>query len=627
MSDRVEVEPSAGGDATVDLAAVLDGVPDGMIVIDAGGRCRYLNPAAGALLGRAPGELPGRPVWENLPDGLRLRLERAGDAALSSGRPGRIVAEHARRRIWLEFRLLPGDAELVILLRDVTEEQRAHDELVEHLDRNFEAERIIGFGVWRWEISTGRVRWSDQLHRIYGLQPGEFAGTVEAFLAYVHPEDRDRIWANIARSIETMDPFVFEERITRPDGETRVLLSKGRVVTDAGGKPEALVGVCHDVTDRARVEHALGASDRRMRAIMEHSPSIISVKDLSGRYLMSNAESGRILGMAAEEIIGKHCEDIFPREIAEAQRAADRRAASEGGSVSDELVLMRNGEPRRYMTSTFVLPDEDGFPLETCTIATDVTERHDYESSRRRRLECADEIASALDEHRMLAYGQPIIDLSNGRQNATELLVRMRTTGENAEVLLPAHFLPDAERFGLIQLIDVWMVRQATRLPGSAPLQINLSAVTMCDTEARDEIVAVLEAAPQSARRIVFEITETAATTYLEAAAAFAHEIARLGGRLALDDFGTGFGSFTYLRTLPLSCLKIDASFVQGMADSLDDRRVVKSIIGIAEQFDLATIAEGVENEVTLELLRELGADYAQGYHLGRPAPLTGEGR
>jgi EAL domain-containing protein (putative c-di-GMP-specific phosphodiesterase class I) len=110
--------------------------------------------------------------------------------------------------------------------------------------------------------------------------------------------------------------------------------------------------------------------------------------------------------------------------------------------------------------------------------------------------------------------------------------------------------------------------------------------------------------------------------THLEAAREFAADISALGCGLALDDFGTGFGSFTYLRTLPLSYLKIDISFVRSLLDSNDDRRIVQSIISIADRFDLRTIAEGVEDAATLKLLRELGADYAQGFHLGRPAPL-----
>jgi len=198
----------------------------------------------------------------------------------------------------------------------------------------------------------------------------------------------------------------------------------------------------------------------------------------------------------------------------------------------------------------------------------------------------------------------------------------MRTPGDRAEVLTPDRFLVAAERFGLVQLIDIWMVRRALTLPPSLVPQVNLSAITMCDPNARREIIALLVSAPQAASRIVFEITETAAAQHLDAARAFAQDVDRLGCRLALDDFGTGFGSFTYLRALPLSYIKIDLSFVRGLVESLDDRRVVQSIIGIAEQFDLTTIAEGVEDHATLELLRELGANYAQGFHLGRPAPL-----
>ena len=111
----------------------------------------------------------------------------------------------------------------------------------------------------------------------------------------------------------------------------------------------------------------------------------------------------------------------------------------------------------------------------------------------------------------------------------------------------------------------------------------------------------MLAAAPDAARKLVFEITETAAVTQLEAARNFAADVCALGCGLALDDFGTGFGSFTYLRTLPLSYLKIDVSFVRSLLDSNDDRRIVQSIISIAERFGLRTIAEGVENAETLD--------------------------
>jgi PAS domain S-box-containing protein len=485
-----------------------------------------------------------------------------------------------------------------------------------------EAERIVGFGVWRWELESGRVLWSDELHRIYGLEPGTFVGTVDGFMSFLHPDDRDRIWGHIEEALAKVEPFVFEERIVRADGKPRVLLSQGRPIADDDGRVRALVGVCQDVTERVEAERALGLSERRMRAIIDYTPSVVAVKDLDGRYLMTNAETGRLVGVPPDELVGRECVELFPT-IADQLRANDRLAAAEMEPVYDETVLERDGEERTYLTVTFALPDDAGRPVETCTIATDVTERKERESERRERRAWQDRIGEALRDGLMAVFAQPVVELATGERSWCELLVRMRSR-DGESLLPPGAFLPAAERYGLIQAIDIWMVQQALALPAEVSPEVNMSAVTLCDAEAREQIVALLESHPDAARRLVFEITETAAADHLQAARQFAAELTRLGCGLALDDFGTGFGSFTYLRALPLRYLKIDASFVCDLERSKDDRRVVQSIIGIAQQFDLLTIAEGVETEANLRLLRELGADYAQGFHLGHPAPLPG---
>lgn len=496
------------------------------------------------------------------------------------------------------------------------------DGLHEYAERMSEAERIACFGVWRWDLLTGSVRFSDELQRMYGLQPGTFPGTADAFLAYVHPDDREQVSVVIDQAVRGLDAFMFEERIVRADGTQRVLLSRGRVLADEDDYATALVGVCHDVTERVEAESALGHSERRMRAIIDYSPSIVAVKDLEGRYLMTNAETSRITGGSPDEIIGRLCSDVFP-EVSAQLRANDHKAIADSEVVYDETVLTLGGEPRTYETVTFALPDNAGLPVETCTIGTDVTERKERESERRERRDWQTRIASAISDDRLVVYSQPVVDLQTGAAEWCELLVRMRPADRSAPLLQPAAFLPAAERFGLIQAIDTWMVRQALSLPATPAPEVNLSAVTLCDTTARQEIVALLEGAPEAARRIVFEITETASIDHLVAACDFAEKLTSLGCGVALDDFGTGFGSFTYLRALPLRYLKIDRSFVLGLVSSDDDQRVVQSIVAIARQFGLRTIAEGVEDQPTLDLLGELGADYVQGFHLGRPEPVS----
>jgi PAS domain S-box-containing protein len=496
--------------------------------------------------------------------------------------------------------------------------QRLEAQLREHAERMAEAERVADFGVWRWELATDEVRWSDQLHRIYGIAPGEFAGPVEDFIGRLHPDDRDRIGGHIQHALESLEPFAFEERIVHPDGSVRVLLSQGRAVPGPDGRAAALVGVCHDVIARAAAQSALGLSERRMRAILDHSPSAVAVKDLEGRYRMANAECGRVLGVEPDELIGHDCHEHLDDELADRLRANDQLAAALGEPVHEEMTLVRDGEPRTFMMTTFALPDPAGHPVETCTIGTDVTERKELEDVRLQRKAWQDRIESAIDEDRLLAYAQPIVELASGDSRRCELLVRMR---EGDEILQPLSFLPAAERFGLIRAIDFWMVGQAIRLAPELAPEVNLSAISLCDTRVRDEIVELLSAAPEAARAIVFEITETAAAEHLDSARAFADAVTALGCGMALDDFGTGVGSFTYLRDLPLRYLKIDTTFVRDAVRSEGDRRIVQSIIGVARQFGLQTIAEGVEDAETLEFLRTAGADHAQGFHLGRPKP------
>jgi EAL domain-containing protein (putative c-di-GMP-specific phosphodiesterase class I) len=188
-------------------------------------------------------------------------------------------------------------------------------------------------------------------------------------------------------------------------------------------------------------------------------------------------------------------------------------------------------------------------------------------------------------------------------------------------------FLPEAERYGLIGIVDRWMTMEAVALArGGRPVEVNLSARSISDEALTAAIAKDLESAGRSARSVVFEITETAALENLDAARDFALQLTALGCRFALDDFGTGYGSLTYLRHLPLEFLKIDASFVRDLTRSDGDQAMVRSIVAIAREFRLRTVAEGVEDESTLRMLSEFGVDHVQGFLIGRPRPLTAAG-
>ena len=226
------------------------------------------------------------------------------------------------------------------------------------------------------------------------------------------------------------------------------------------------------------------------------------------------------------------------------------------------------------------------------------------------------------DEH-LLAYSQPILDHRRGEIVQEELLVRMRNTTGTDRVLTPAEFLPDAERTGLIGLVDRWMSAHAVALSRQGRrAEVNLSAVSIGDEEFTGRLEKWIDRAGVNPSNLVFEITETAALEQLDVAVGFAERLTSLGCRFALDDFGTGFGSLTHLRVLPIHYLKIDTSFVRDAATNRDDQAMLRGIVAIARELRMMTVAEGIEDARTLELVSDIGVDYAQGYHIGRPAPV-----
>jgi EAL domain-containing protein (putative c-di-GMP-specific phosphodiesterase class I) len=198
---------------------------------------------------------------------------------------------------------------------------------------------------------------------------------------------------------------------------------------------------------------------------------------------------------------------------------------------------------------------------------------------------------------------------------------------DDGQIILPGGFMPAAERFGLVHAIDRWMVAKSIRTLAELRMDnerlcfaINLSGRAFEDESLLPLIRAALAETLLDPSSLTFEITETAAIANLNAATRFISSLRDLGCQFALDDFGSGFCSFTYLKHLPVDTLKIDGSFVQGLANAPVDQAMVQSMNQVAHALGKKTIAESVENVETLMLLREFGVDYAQGHYIGRPS-------
>jgi len=236
-------------------------------------------------------------------------------------------------------------------------------------------------------------------------------------------------------------------------------------------------------------------------------------------------------------------------------------------------------------------------------------------------------IRDALTHDRLSLHTQPIHSLTSGQVERYELLLRM--TSDDGELMPAATFIHAAERSGMVQELDRWVIARALALLSdrersgeSLSLHVNLSGASLGDLSVIEFIERRLDEGGADPSRCTFEITETVNVYDYEAAAGFADRLTDVGCQVAIDDYGAGFGPFHYLKRIPFDLIKIDGAFVRDMPRSDADQLTVKAIVEIARGLGKATIAEFVQDDATTQMLREYGVDMAQGFHLGRPVDI-----
>ncbi|TGN63010.1 EAL domain-containing protein [Nocardioides eburneiflavus] len=241
------------------------------------------------------------------------------------------------------------------------------------------------------------------------------------------------------------------------------------------------------------------------------------------------------------------------------------------------------------------------------------------------RLQWQSRIEDALEHDRFELHLQPIMDISDGRITSAEVLLRLR---EEDELVPPSRFVYIAERVGLMPMVDAWVVEHSVellarlrRIDPSFELEVNLSGHSIGRPDVEQAICDSLTVHDVDPSALILEITETAAVGDVALARAFAERMTDLGCAFALDDFGAGFGSFYYLKHLFFDYVKIDGEFVAHVHESAVDRTIMRSIVGIARDLGKRTVAEFVSDPQILEVCREEGVDFAQGYLIGKPVP------
>jgi PAS domain S-box-containing protein len=623
----------AGPQAVFASRALAESVPGaGVLVLDPHLRIMYAEGNLFARLGVDVRAIEGTllPDWAG-PDRW-VGLAPHYDAALAGEPQSFEQWEQAGVRIYLiEITPVFDDADVVTSLlavfQEVTERAKVDRALERSQARLREAERLVGVGSFERHLATGELTYSEGFMRLLGLSP-EDEIDMRSYAKMVHPDDRARVDTVVLDLIETCGSAACEYRITRADGAVRTLRHHGEIVADECGRAAILRGGAHDVTEQREAERErLEAASLFRRGFDDAPIGMVMVDPVDSRFMEVNAAMCKLLGRSRDELIGMSVADVtHPDDVDLLGAARQELIADPNATYQAEKRYMRpDGSAVWGSLHGTPVNHPDGSRRAIFAQVVDITERKEREdrhASQVRDMESLARVRSAIKANRLELYSQPIFDLITGEQVQQELLLRMVT--EDGTVVPPCDFLPVAERWGMMAEIDRWVIRQAAAMAARGiRAQFNLSGVSIGHPEVLAEFQNSIGRTDVDASLLVVEITETAIMDRPESSVEFAERVTALGCGVALDDFGTGFSGFSYLKHLPAQQLKIDIEHVHDAVRSKDGERMVRGIVGLAREFDITTTAEGVEDEATRVLMRDLGVDCAQGYLFGRPQRLV----
>jgi PAS domain S-box-containing protein len=284
----------------------------------------------------------------------------------------------------------------IALVADLTEEKPAQAALRPAEEHLALAEEAVGIGIWDWSVETGETICNREWGPLYGLPPVDRALQREAWLALIHPDDRQRIDRELDQALATTQPYETEFRVVWPDGSTHWLLGKARAYRDAHGVMRRMLGVNIDITARKLAEESLHQSEERFARFMAHIPASTFIKDVTGHYVYANPWFEKVSGAATNEWLGATDWGLWP-ELAADITAQDRQVLETGVATTLEFIRHLEGKEHYYQAIKFPIPDRKGGIAFVGVISFEVTERVLLDQERRKLLKT---LTTAQEEER-----------------------------------------------------------------------------------------------------------------------------------------------------------------------------------------------------------------------------------
>lgn len=521
-----------------------------------------------------------------------------------------------------------------------------------------------------WDLVDDSIAWSGTLQGVAGKDGAVTIDSGNNFHSLIKAEDLSQRLASLQQHFINGDPFDCEYRLQRNDGSYCWIHDRGQAEFDDEGVPVRMSGILRIVTTRKQAESQLEQranyddltghlNKQRLRDALQHAIEYNQRYDIHGAFLavgidklsMINDAYGPetadavIVGVAQRmerslrviDLIGRIGGDRFGVLLSNATQKGFAKTA-------DKLLEIFRTNPIQTPSGPLHITISIGgvcFPGSVRTAQTAMTCAESalqeaktrgrncfvkYEMStaqreqQRRNMDMGRRVLAALEDNRVVLAFQPVVSAKTLEVTYYETLLRM--IDEDGKVVTAAHFVPIAEKLGLMRLLDqraLQLVVSELEEQEDIRLALNISSLTVTDRSWLRKVSALLKNRTDVARRLTVEITETAAMEDAAVFAQFVAEIKALGCRVSLDDFGAGYTSFQQMKAVPIDVVKIDGSFVRDVATNAENQLFISTLLGLAKGFGMETVAECVENEVDARVLIGMGVAMLQGWHYGRP--------
>ena len=565
----------------------------------------------------------------------------------------------------------------VVTFKDITERQRAHD-AVKESEAKYRSlvEQIPAITYVSKLGAIGEADYvSPQIAKLLGYTQQEWMSDRELWRKQLHPEDRERVIAEVIRSRNAVAPFCAEYRLCAKDGRWLWLRDEATVVRDVNDTPLFFQGVMFDITARVRAEEQIiydafhdaltGLPNRalfmdRLGRAAEHAKRR---SDARFAVLFLDIDSFKVVNDSLGHLAGDELLIGTARRLEQCLRACDTGARLGGdefavlldgvNDVSDatrvsERIQAELARPFTLCGQEIFVSASIGIAMSTSTEAPEHLVRdadtamyrakalgkaryevfdEDMHAHAVERLQLETDLRRAVERCEFVLHYQPIVSLANGRITALEALIRWHHPQRG--LVLPDEFIRVAEETGLIIPIGAWVLKEACRQMQTWQVQfdrelpiavsINLSGKQFLRQDLIEQIRWALSETGIDPRHLGLELTESVVMENAESTTGMLEQIRALNIHLSIDDFGTGYSSLSYLHRFPVNTLKIDRSFVSRVGGVGEEPEIVRSILALAHNLGLEVVAEGVETREQLERLKALGCDYAQGFLLARP--------